>query len=287
MNCNRVMKQLKSVFLAILALLALSQTAIQSAEPKPIKLGGLHNVFSLDQRIFSGSAPETDEDFAALKKLGVKTIISVDGSKPLVEKAHEYGMKYVHLPHGYDGIPRATQISLVKASQVSEGPIYVHCHHGKHRGPAAAAVICMADSAWTSAQGEEWLHSAGTATNYQGLFKTVREFTVPTAAELQAAPKKFPESQSISLLVDAMVAIDLRLDELKKPGSTGQGILLWEQLREAQRLPEAQARGQGFLAALKNCEDQVHPLAETPTATPAQLEAIGKTCAQCHKRFRD
>lgn len=65
----------------------------------------LHNVFAVAPRIFSGSSPENEAGFVELAKLGVKTVISVDGAKPDVEMARKHGLKYVHLPIGYDGIP--------------------------------------------------------------------------------------------------------------------------------------------------------------------------------------
>jgi protein tyrosine/serine phosphatase len=32
---------------------------------------------------------------------------------------------------------------LAKADRELAGPIYLHCHHGKHRSPAAAVVACV------------------------------------------------------------------------------------------------------------------------------------------------
>ena len=41
-------------------------------------------------------------------------------------------------PIGYDGVPREQALRMIKAVQVAKGPVYFHCHHGKHRGPAGA-----------------------------------------------------------------------------------------------------------------------------------------------------
>ena len=56
------------------------------------------------------------------------------------------------------------------------GPLFVHCHHGLHRGPTAAALICEGLRGWSPEQAEKWMTVAGTATNYSGLYRTVREF---------------------------------------------------------------------------------------------------------------
>src|SRR5262245_5214765 len=74
-----------------------------SGEIQPLEVPGLHNVFRVSERVYSGSSPDGDAGFAALEKLGVKTIISVDGAKPDAEAAGRHGLRYVHLPFGYDG----------------------------------------------------------------------------------------------------------------------------------------------------------------------------------------
>ena len=60
------------------------------------------NLFSLSTNLYSGSAPESDAAFAELKKLGIKTIITVDGTTPDVERARKFGFRYIHLPLGYN-----------------------------------------------------------------------------------------------------------------------------------------------------------------------------------------
>lgn len=102
---------------------------------------GLHNVFRITDKLLSGSVPEGDLGFQTLQKLGVKTIITVDGAKPDVERAKKFSMRYVHLPIGYDGVPADQGLRLAKAVRDLPGLIYMHCHHGKHRSPAAAVVV--------------------------------------------------------------------------------------------------------------------------------------------------
>ena len=102
---------------------------------KPVDLPALKNVVRLSATLYTGAAPEGDAGFRALHRLGIKTIITVDGAPPEVERARRYGMRYVHLPFGYDGCPLPTANVIVKAVRDLHGPIYVHCHHGKHRAP--------------------------------------------------------------------------------------------------------------------------------------------------------
>ena len=294
-------------------LFAAQSTAQSIVPPKPVQTKGMENVFQLSDRLYSGSAPEGDEGFAQLQKLGIKTVISVDGSKPDVELAHKYGLRYVHLPHGYDGIGTNVQAELIKAAQVSPGPIFIHCHHGKHRGPTAAAVICMANEGWSSAQADAWLKTAGTATNYTGLFMTVQQFRPPSADTLAKLPASFPEIAKVTGLVDAMVAIDEQWDHLKAVRKAeyqapkdhpdiqpaNEAVILWEHFREAQRLPESIGRGTNFIERLKAAElntKAVENLLRQYAAKPAtelrvqldrNLDAVNQSCASCHKQNRD
>jgi protein tyrosine phosphatase (PTP) superfamily phosphohydrolase (DUF442 family) len=100
----------------------------------PLKADGIENFYQLTDRLFSGSQPEGDAAFAALKERGIKTIITVDGAKPDVETAKKFGIRYVHLPIGYDGVPTNQAGRMVKAAEALPGPVYIHCHHGLHRG---------------------------------------------------------------------------------------------------------------------------------------------------------
>jgi len=49
-------------------------------------------------------------------------------------------------------ITQTRGVELARAVQAAEaqGPVYLHCHHGKHRAPTAAAVVCRALDGWTA-----------------------------------------------------------------------------------------------------------------------------------------
>lgn len=291
------------------------EARLKAAPPgvRPLEAPGIHNLFAVGTNVFSGSTPEGAEGFAALAKLGVKTIISVDGAKPEVELARQHGLRYVHLPHGYDGISTNLQLLLAKAGQALPGPIYVHCHHGKHRGPAAAAVICLAAQGWTTAQAEAFLVAAGTATNYAGLYGVVREFQKPTYEQLRAMPADFPEVAKVSGLVDAMVQIDERWEHLKAVRAAGyrappdhpdiqpvnETVILWEHYRESRRLPETIEHGTDLIKRFEQAELEAKEAerllrwfaAEAKPEISTQLDrafdAVAKSCSTCHKAHRD
>jgi protein tyrosine phosphatase (PTP) superfamily phosphohydrolase (DUF442 family) len=306
----------QTVLIAAMAALALVTMAGSAAETsdtplpagvKRLNIPGVHNAFAIGTNLFSGSTPETDEGFATLRALGVKTIISVDGAPPDADAARKHGIRYVHLPCGYDGIQTNRQEQLAKAAATLPGPIFVHCHHGAHRGPAAAAIIAMASQVWTTNTAESWLHAAGTGTNYLGLYASVREFHPPTASALTRLPADFPERALSNGLVEAMVEIDRRWENLKairaadykstaqQPGlnAAHELNLLREHYREAQRLPVAVSRGRDFIQRLAEAEAHVVSAEQfiasnTPrTELNRAFDALRTDCATCHRRHRD
>ena len=103
----------------------------------------LHNLIQVTGQMYMGAEPKTEAAFQQLAELGVRVIVSVDGARPHLELAKKHGMRYVHIPIGYDGFSPEAAKSFTRAANELGDIIYVHCHHGKHRGPAGAAAICL------------------------------------------------------------------------------------------------------------------------------------------------
>jgi protein tyrosine phosphatase (PTP) superfamily phosphohydrolase (DUF442 family) len=275
---------------------------------RPVNAPGLSNVFRVSDRIYSGSSPDGDAGFAALHELGIKTIITVDGSTPDVATAHRHGLAYVHLPVGYDGIPRDKVLALARAAAELPGPIYVHCHHGQHRGPAAVAVIQLCtDPAWDPAAAEAWLRTAGTDPRYTGLVSIPRTLVRPSAEELAGVAADFPEVAPARGLTQLMVEVDSRWDRLTRVKAAGWGVpadrpdvdppheavQLGEQFREAARLDAVRRRGPEFARRLGEAEAAAIELErglQSPVDAVRAAKAFERSaaaCAACHERFRD
>src|SRR5689334_24070249 len=62
---------------------------------------GVHNLAEVAPGLFRGAQPEGDAAFALLAGLGVKTLLTVDGSLPDAEGAARHGLRYVHVPVEY------------------------------------------------------------------------------------------------------------------------------------------------------------------------------------------
>jgi protein tyrosine phosphatase (PTP) superfamily phosphohydrolase (DUF442 family) len=291
------------------------QAAEDEARKDPVRLEihGIENTFRLSPRLYSGGDPHGVEALAALKRLGVKTIISVDGATPDVDTARRLGLRYVHLPVGYDGVPREQAVKLVQALRTLPGPVYVHCHHGRHRGPAAVAVCGIATEGWSNETALAWMKEAGTTPDYRGLYASARGFVPPTADEMERVSKELPERAKLPALVEMMVQVDERWDRMKSVEKAGfkapadqpdvdpphEALQLVELLREVSRLPDAKRRGDAFLAAAGAAERNAasleaalrafgkEPTAEARKSVESAFLAVGKGCTSCHARHRD
>jgi protein tyrosine phosphatase (PTP) superfamily phosphohydrolase (DUF442 family) len=280
--------------------------------PQKVEAKGLHNVIRLSERLFSGGSPDGDEGFASLRELGVETIISVDGARPDVERAHRFGLRYVHLPIGYDSVPEDQGLRIAKAVRDLPGPVYVHCHHGKHRGPAAAAVarLCTDDRCGAE-EALEGMRLAGTDPHYTGLYAAPREFRRPTADELDRLPADFPEVAEVTGLAQLMVEVDDRWERLKLARAEGwkapqdhpdidpphEALQVVEQYREALRLPKTAERPDDFRRRLEEARDTAEGLesalrpgegkAVDREAAEAAFKTAGDACTRCHGTYRD
>ena len=139
------------------------------SEAMAVSLPGIENGWRIGPRLWSGGEPSSDEAFAALAAQGVRVLVSVDGARPNLEAARRHGLRYVHVPIGYEGIPRAAVEELASVAWVKEGGVFVHCHHGHHRGPTAAAIVAIASGAWDRPTAHAWQRAAGTSPEYAGL----------------------------------------------------------------------------------------------------------------------
>ncbi len=282
-------------------------------EAGPIPKDGLHNVYRITDKLFSGSSPEGDEGFRSLKELGVRTVITVDGSRPDVERARKFGLRYVHIPFGYDGIPREQILRLAKAVRDLPGPVYIHCHHGQHRGPAAAAAVhlCL-DQTCTAEQAIAEMKRAGTDPHYTGLYAVPKSLTRPTKEELDRVPADFPEIAKVPDLAQLMVEVDSRWDNLKLIRAAGwktptghadldpphEALQLVEQFREAGRLAQEQKRSEEFRRWLSAAEGKAKALEGAlrvakgipqvdRSAAEAAFRKTEAACAQCHAKYRN
>ena len=306
-----------------LVMMATPYAPAQTAEPRtalppspqaqsPSDAPGLHNVVAFGPGCWSGSMPEGDAGFASLRSWGVRTVISVDGAVPDVARAARFGLRYVHLPIGYDGFDDARKLELVRAVRDLPGPIYIHCHHGKHRSAGAAAAVA-ASLGWMSPQAAiARMKVSGTSESYPGLYRCAATAQVLAAALIDTAPARWPAMTRPSGMVESMVAIDDAMErikvvekaEWKVPAShpdlapTADAGAIADHLRllaqdgrprdDAARAAFAAILATSLSAAEKLESDLAAEAAvDRPSRLTADLKALRATCTACHAAHRD
>jgi len=280
------------------------------ADTKPRDYAGLHNVVAYYTNYFSGSVPEGKAGFDTLKGMGIKTIISVDGAEPDLAEAKARGMRYIHLPIGYNGFDEKRKLELTRATRdaMKDGPVYIHCHHGKHRSAGAAAAVAASLGWITPDEGVARMKVSGTAPNYKGLYACARESAALEPAVIDAVSASFPEVFRPDGMVKSMIAIDHAFDHIKliqksnwaAPADHPDLVPVAEagHIADIYRFLESDARTLAkpadFLAMMKRAGAEAQALedllaAPKPDATRlgAQFKLLDASCKDCHVKYRD
>jgi len=267
---------------------------------------GLEHFKVWSPTLAQGAQPEGEVAFANLAALGFRTVISVDGAAPDVEAAERHGLRYVHVPIGYDGIPDRAALEIVKAVETAGGPVYVHCHHGKHRGPAAAAIARIAEGDADNATAVADLESSGCSPSYAGLYRDVGAFVKPSKQELDAIrPADLPSVVRPTGLRDAMVHVDHRWDFLKAARASGWGVpsqypdidpaheagMVENALRDLLREEEGGRRRPAFLRFLEDARaaasDLEQALRDGGPDPASAFDRLKQACDACHAEYRN
>jgi protein tyrosine phosphatase (PTP) superfamily phosphohydrolase (DUF442 family) len=273
---------------------------------KTVHLPGLHNVLTYAPDRIGGGQPEGREGLNTLAAMGIKTIVSVDGAKPDVEAARQLGMRYVHLPISYDTVTPQRQQELAQVLANCDGPIYMHCHHGKHRSAAALGSALVLCGTLTPAQAQACMKVSGTAKEYTGLWQAVANGKPLAAEQLRADPKSFPSVATVTGMVATMAGIDAVFDLVKQSAQAGwkapddhpdlvatkETARLASLFAELEHDAESKALPADYQQQLQQAIEQSRALdAAVRKADSKQaaelLAALGKGCKSCHVTYRD
>jgi protein tyrosine phosphatase (PTP) superfamily phosphohydrolase (DUF442 family) len=274
----------------------------------------LPNALRLHDKVISGGEPKGEPAFRELQSLGVKTVISVDGARPNSIGAKKYGLRYVHLPHGYDGISEERVKELAKAVRDLEGPIYIHCHHGKHRSPVAAAVACVASGLCRPEDAVPILKAAGTSREYRGLYESADSARRLDDELLDQLHVEFRETADIPPMAESMVALERTHHQLTEIASAGwkapaahpdldpahEALLMREHFTEFLRSEEVQEQPERFRQLMRESESAARTLelglresardsdsSRDFAPLVSALQRVTQNCTACHREFRD
>jgi hypothetical protein len=223
-------------------------------------------------------------------------------------------MRYVHIPVQYKGLSPEEMAAIAKTFRELPGPFYVHCFHGKHRGPTAAAVgRIVLDGASREVALAEMRQWCGTAQKYSGLYAAIANQMIPDAATTQAFAFEFPSAHRFHGLRETMIVAPRSYDPLRDlaardfaPDPDHPDL---DAVNESQKLAElfamlekgedTAARPEDFRSWMSTAARDSALLREQlqgvrAGATPAGLQdakatiaRLESTCNSCHKIYRD
>lgn len=189
---------IKYLTLFAVALLLSVPTFAQTA-PGSFPNINIKNFGQMDERYYRGAQPEPS-DYAALKSLGVQTVIDLRNDPTDYEKkdVEALGMKYVNLPFSGWKYAKDTQVEefMKLMNDPSTGVVYVHCKAGKHRTGLTGAVYRLEKYGWDYDKAykemknydySSWPVHYNIKSYVQDYFKV--HSTASTQAGLSAAPK--------------------------------------------------------------------------------------------------
>ena len=264
----------------------------QTTFERPTSIPGIQRLERIDRRFLVGSEPSADS-IARLQQRGVRVLLSVDGRRPQLEQARDLGIRVVHLPIGYDRVPPDRVRSLVRLLQEEPGPFYIHCHQGKHRGPAVAAIMWMLATGGSNEDACRILERCGTDPDYLGLWNSVRSFRAPQPGvqEVLDAPlAEFVPAAGLSAVMLGIEEARDRIGETAHPDSkvdlAHECLLLEESLLELGRpglhpgVTERSVPPQHLTRALEAVRELKKGF------TPARFQRLDASCSGCHAATR-
>ncbi len=280
---------------------------------EPGQDGGLHNVFALSESIISGGEPHDRESLVAIAAMGVRTILSVDGKTPDAEGAAELGMRYVHVPIQYRGINPDELLKISKTFREAEGPFYVHCFHGQHRGPAAAAIGRLVLDAVPREQAlAEMRQWCGTSEKYEGLYRTVATADIPSAQQTGALDWGLAAAQEFDGVRELMVRIARHFDNVAGMAKrdwtvnpdhpdvdpANEAAILRGLFVQARELPEVNEAATDYQSWIEDAIQSSATLREAYSArraspdddqgaSAAAFSALKASCTSCHSAYRN
>jgi rhodanese/phosphatase family protein len=135
---------------------------------------------SVSPGLYRGRVPKTDDDFAELRRLGIRTILDIRGNTPLASlrerrRSEAHGFTYLHVRMGFRPLRDGTGDRVVAAmADEAYYPLYVHCQLDRDRTSAAIAGYRVQVEGWDIPSAEADARSFGIRGYFIGLNRYVR-----------------------------------------------------------------------------------------------------------------
>jgi protein tyrosine/serine phosphatase len=114
-------------------------------------LPGLSNLFKVSDELYRGAQPE-EAGYAQLKKLGVKTVVSLrtfHRDRSDREACRKHGLRYVNITvQAWEPEDDEVIELLEVVTNPQNQPVFIHCKHGSDRTGMMSAIYRIAVQGW-------------------------------------------------------------------------------------------------------------------------------------------
>lgn len=135
----------------IMVLAGFTSLVSQTSPSKDFPGIKIKNFGQMDERFYRGAKPEV-EDYAALKALGIDTVIDLQAEPKEYAKAaaEAAGLRYINIPMEDKSYPTQENIDLfLKAvDDPATGVFFAHCAGGRHRTGDMGALYRFTKYGW-------------------------------------------------------------------------------------------------------------------------------------------
>jgi len=127
----------------------------------PIDRPSLKNFYKVTDNLYRGAQP-TAEGFRELEKMGIKTVVNLRSFHSDRDKLKGTSLGYVHIySKAFHAEDEDVTAFLKTVLDESEGPYFVHCHHGADRTGMMCAVYRIVVQDWTRDEAIEEMTQGG------------------------------------------------------------------------------------------------------------------------------
>jgi len=161
--------------------------ALSSAALAATDVPGVSNFHQVNEQVYRGAQP-TNDGFANLAKLGIRTIVDLrePGSRSVAEEkvVKAAGMRYVSVPLRGMSAPSTQDVVkvLTLLNDTGSGPVFVHCRRGADRTGTVLACYRIAHDRWENQKALDEAKSFGMSWMERAMKSYVMHYDASTAA---------------------------------------------------------------------------------------------------------
>lgn len=154
---------------------------------------GLHMLGRVHDGLYRGANPDGEDGYAALRELGIKTVISLRSDDNNQDLPAQFGMKKISIPMFPEHPPTLVQQRefLALVTDTNLWPIFVHCARGRDRTGVMMALYRVRVAGWSKDDAiAEMKYFGHSHREYPTLEEFIRALPEDSAAEsAMAAPQ--------------------------------------------------------------------------------------------------